>query len=114
MILAASFDLDRERAEPTWGDPSHRLLDRDDRPFTMAHLHVNNADIVADNEIALPLGALDRLVRAGAVSAVTPAGVRQVRVTSVGAGGTSVKRRLRVVKGATPARTARVASSFRT
>lgn len=65
----ASFDLERERAEPTWGDPSHRLLDRDDRPFAMAHLHVNNADVVADNEIALPLGALDRLVRAGVVGA---------------------------------------------
>ncbi len=39
---------------------------------------------------------------------------RQLRLTSVVAGGTSVKRRLRVVKLSTPARSARVASSFRT
>ncbi len=39
---------------------------------------------------------------------------RQLRLTSVVAGGTSVKRRLRVVNGSTPARSARVASSFRT
>lgn len=64
-----TFDLDRERAEPTWGDPTFRLLGREDGPFAMAHLHVNNDDIVADNEVALPLAALDALVEDGLIGA---------------------------------------------
>ena len=63
----SSFDLDRERAEPTWGDPSYRVIRRDHAPLAMAHLHVNDTDIRADNEVALPLRALDALVGEGAV-----------------------------------------------
>lgn len=65
------FDLDRERAEPTWGDPTLRLLDRDGGPFSMAHLHVNNTDVLADNEIALPSRGLDALVESGSVGAAS-------------------------------------------
>jgi D-proline reductase (dithiol) PrdB len=63
------FDLDRERAEPTWGDPTHRVIPREHSPLAMAHLHVNNADVLADNEIALPLRTLDTLVADGVVGA---------------------------------------------
>lgn len=64
-----AFDLDRERAEPTWGDPTHRVIPRVHPPLSMAHLHVNNADVIADNEVALPLRALDTLVADGIVGA---------------------------------------------
>ena len=64
-----SFDLDREREEPTWGDPSHRIIPSRCPPLAMAHLHVNEADILADNEVALPRRALDALVAQGTVGA---------------------------------------------
>lgn len=67
----APFDLDRERAEPTWGDPSHRAIPHDHGPLGMSHLHVNNADALADHEVALPCRALDRLVDAGVVGAAS-------------------------------------------
>jgi len=57
------FDLDRERAEPTWGDPSWRPIPHDARaPLAMSHLHVNNTDVLADHNVALPVDLLDELV----------------------------------------------------
>jgi D-proline reductase (dithiol) PrdB len=69
-----AFDGDRERREPTWGDPSWRAIRRDTRQgdLAMLHLHVNPADILADHEVALPLRALDRLVADGVVGASAP------------------------------------------
>jgi hypothetical protein len=64
-----AFDLDRERAEATWGDPTHRVIPRVHPPLAMAHLHVNNSDVVADNEVALPPRALDGLIADGVVGA---------------------------------------------
>ena len=64
-----AFDLDGERARPQWGDPSWRAI-----PATtpgpelrVAHLHINDADILADPEIALPMRTLAGLVQAGMV-----------------------------------------------
>jgi D-proline reductase (dithiol) PrdB len=57
------FDLDRERAEPTWGDPSWRAIPHaGGAPLAMSHLHVNNADVLADRNVALPVDLLDDLV----------------------------------------------------
>lgn len=69
-----SFDLDRERAEPGWGDPSWRGIPREtpQGSLGMAHLHVNNTDTLADHEVSLPLRALDALVREGIVGSSAP------------------------------------------
>lgn len=66
-----SFDVDRERAEPTWGDPSWRAIPRDTHQgaLAMAHLHLNATDTLADHEVSLPLRTLDRLVGDGVVGA---------------------------------------------
>ena len=68
------FDGEREKAEPTWGDPTHRVLPAplDGRDLGMMHLHVNSDDVLADPEIALPLGGLARLVDEGRVGSVAP------------------------------------------
>jgi hypothetical protein len=68
------FDLERERIEPTWGDPSFRVLPHalGDRPLAMSHLHVNDADVRADRNVALPVDALDELVAAGVVGRASP------------------------------------------
>jgi len=67
----AAFDTDRERAEPTWGDPSWRPIPKDvgQGDLSMAHLHVNTDDFAADHEVAMPLRALDHLVEGGVVGA---------------------------------------------
>jgi hypothetical protein len=63
------FDLDRERREPTWGDPTHRILPHElgTRPLLMSHLHVNDTDVRADRNVALPVDVLDELVASGRV-----------------------------------------------
>ena len=73
----APFDLDRERAEPTWGDPSFRVLPHDlaGTQVVMSHLHVNDADVLADPNVALPVDVLDDLVRDGVVGGAAPSHV---------------------------------------
>ena len=75
LYLAATqepFDLDRERTEPTWGDPSHRVIPHDAGVLDMAHLHVNDTDVRADRNVALPLDVLAEFVAHGIVGASSP------------------------------------------
>src|SRR2546430_4173798 len=61
----STFDLDREQANPEWGDPTWRSIPAtagsDD--IAVAHLHINDEDVVADPEIALPMRGLAGLAR---------------------------------------------------
>jgi D-proline reductase (dithiol) PrdB len=68
------FDLERERQEPTWGDPSWRRIPAavTSPELGMCHLHVNPADVLADHNVALPLDRLRELVGEGVVGAVAP------------------------------------------
>jgi hypothetical protein len=61
------FDLDAERARPEWGDPGWRPIPAGPKNLRVAHLHINDADLVADPEVALPIGALQSLVADGVV-----------------------------------------------
>jgi hypothetical protein len=57
------FDVERERQEPTWGDPSLRLIPADvtqDR-VDATHLHINTADLLEDVNVALPVHRLEEL-----------------------------------------------------
>jgi D-proline reductase (dithiol) PrdB len=65
----APFDLDQERARPEWGDPSWRAIPASSRPSDLgvAHLHINDEDLLADPEIALPTRLLDQLATEGLV-----------------------------------------------
>jgi hypothetical protein len=75
----AAFDLDREQANPEWGDPSWRAIPAEaaaagraqgapsDLTIGVAHLHINDEDLLADPEIALPAHLLSRLVSEGLV-----------------------------------------------
>jgi D-proline reductase (dithiol) PrdB len=69
-----SFDVERERREPTWGDPSWRRLPGSVAPgaLVMAHLHLNHADIVADRNVAFPVDVLAELVAERLVGGATP------------------------------------------
>ena len=63
------FDLDRERAEPFWGDPTYRLIPSDARPEEVAasHLHLNTRDLEEDYNVALPIRAFAQLAAAGRI-----------------------------------------------
>ncbi|MHB8614038.1 MAG: hypothetical protein ACYDAL_16690 [Candidatus Dormibacteraceae bacterium] len=63
----ASFDLDRERANPEWGDPSWRAIPTEAAApdIGVAHLHINDEDLLADPEIALPMHLLTSLANEG-------------------------------------------------
>lgn len=67
------FDGERERREPTWGDPTHRMIPHrvDEDRCGMMHLHVDNDAVLADRNIALPDAVLDELAADGVVGAAT-------------------------------------------
>ena len=69
-----SFDLEREQTQPEWGDPTWRRIPAASNPsdLAVAHLHINDADLVADPEVALPARALEHLVADGLVGSATP------------------------------------------
>jgi hypothetical protein len=72
LYLKASqdaYDLDRERAHPEWGDPTWRAIPASTEPgeLGVAHLHINDEDLIADPEIALPMRGLEQLVDDGVI-----------------------------------------------
>jgi len=64
-----SFDLEREQQHPEWGDPGWRSIPADASPkdLGVAHLHINDEDLLADPEIALPSRLLAELADEGVV-----------------------------------------------
>jgi D-proline reductase (dithiol) PrdB len=70
----APFDTEGERANPWWGDPSYRVIPRTatERDIVASHLHIENAYLQQDLDVALPLRRLDELVHAGVVGGVAP------------------------------------------
>ncbi len=68
-----SFDLVREQDDPEWGDPSWRSIPAGAAALEIgvAHLHINDEDILSDPEIALPAHLLDQLAAEGVISSAT-------------------------------------------
>ena len=68
-----SFDLTREQDNPEWGDPSWRSIPSGATAseIGVAHLHINDEDILADPEIALPAHLLEQLAAEGVVGGAT-------------------------------------------
>ncbi len=68
------FDMDTERANPMWGDPSWRRI-----PATATaagvevnHLHIDTSYAKRDLNVALPVDRLRELVAAGEVGSIAP------------------------------------------
>ena len=59
----APFDVERERSHPEWGDPGWRAIPArsEASDLGVAHLHINDVDLIADPEIALPTRLLEQL-----------------------------------------------------
>ena len=68
------FDMEREKQEPMWGDPSYRKI-----PITATqadidvnHLHVNTDYIKKDINVALPINRFQELAADGTIGALAP------------------------------------------
>lgn len=68
------FDVDRERQEPTWGDPTLRMIPADVAQVDIGatHLHIRTDDLLADVDVALPINRLNELVADGTIGAAAP------------------------------------------
>jgi len=66
------FDEERERREPSWGDPGFRTLpaDMDPAEVGISHLHINASDALADMNILLPLQRFKEMVTEGRVGSL--------------------------------------------
>jgi D-proline reductase (dithiol) PrdB len=55
--IDSPFDLERERAEPAWGDPSYRVIPTSVQAGELgaSHLHINTEPVLADVNVLLPL-----------------------------------------------------------
>lgn len=68
------FDMERERREPLWGDPSFRRIPAEATTGDVVanHLHVDTSYIHRDLNVALPLDRARELVAAGALGSLAP------------------------------------------
>lgn len=66
-----AFDLEQEDTRPEWGDPTWRSIPAVTRAqdIGVAHLHINDEDLLADPEIALPMQGLAELAQEGVIGA---------------------------------------------
>jgi hypothetical protein len=67
--LQPAFDMDAERERPEWGDPTWRAIPSSASDLGVAHLHINEEDLLADPEIALPRRLLSQLASEGVIGA---------------------------------------------
>ena len=63
------FDLEREKREPTWGDPTYRTLPTDIQQAEVgaSHLHINTRDVLEDVNILLPIHRFQELAAEGRI-----------------------------------------------
>lgn len=63
------FDLEKERQDPTWGDPTYRVIPTDVQPdqLGVSHLHVNPKDAQEDFNILLPIHRFQELAEQGLI-----------------------------------------------
>jgi D-proline reductase (dithiol) PrdB len=68
------FDLERERQNPPWGDPSFRTLptDMDVSEIGVSHFHINPCDVLEDMNILLPIQRFQELAAEGRVGGLAP------------------------------------------
>ncbi len=63
------FNLERERREPTWGDPSFRtiVVDISQDALGVSHLHVNPTPVQTDKNVLLPIDRFKELAAEGRI-----------------------------------------------
>jgi D-proline reductase (dithiol) PrdB len=68
------FDMERERQDPYWGDPSFRTLPRwaTEKDIAVNHIHIKTEYIYQDLNIALPLLRFQELAQSGEIGELAP------------------------------------------
>ena len=68
------FDMDRERREATWGDPTYRAIPRGttERDIDVNHLHINTGYILQDMNVIFPLALMAELEKEGMIGRLAP------------------------------------------
>lgn len=68
------FDMERERREPTWGDPTFRCIPKDTTAadIDVSHLHINTDYIHQDLDVMLPLKRLAEFETEGIIGRLAP------------------------------------------
>ncbi|MFH1983996.1 MAG: glycine/sarcosine/betaine reductase selenoprotein B family protein [Pseudomonadota bacterium] len=70
----APFDMEREKREPTYGDPTWRAIPRGTtgKDVAVNHLHINTSYIAEDINVMLPLTRMAELEADGVIGALAP------------------------------------------
>ncbi len=68
------FNLERERQQPTWGDPTYRAISVGTRRegIGASHLHIDTRDVLEDVNILLPLDRFQDLADTGRIGGQAP------------------------------------------
>ncbi len=68
------FDMEREKEEPTWGDPTHREIPKDatEKDIDVNHLHINTRYIKEDMNVMFPLARFRELEEEGIIGKLSP------------------------------------------
>jgi D-proline reductase (dithiol) PrdB len=68
------FDVDREKREPAWGDPSSREIPHTatEADIDVNHLHINTDYIKQDINVMLPLARFREFAKEGIIGALAP------------------------------------------
>jgi len=68
------FDMERERREAVWGDPTHREIPRNatEKDITVNHLHINTKYIQEDINVVLPLRRFEEFEKEGIIGGLVP------------------------------------------
>jgi D-proline reductase (dithiol) PrdB len=63
------FDMEREKSEPTWGDPTFRKIPRsaDETSIRADHLHINTDYIRQDMNVILPVARFGEFEQEGVI-----------------------------------------------
>jgi D-proline reductase (dithiol) PrdB len=68
------FDIERERREPTWGDPTYRTIPTHipQTELGASHLHYDTHDVLQDMDILLPVHRFQELLAQGRIGGLAP------------------------------------------
>jgi len=74
MKTDSPFDMERERREPLWGDPTYRKIPKTavETEIDVNHLHVNTDYVKQDMNVILPLKRFIEFEADGTVGALAP------------------------------------------
>ena len=74
MKFDPPFDMQKEKQDPTWGDPTYRSIPKGTtaNDIEVNHLHINSSYIYDDLNVILPLDRMEALAADGMIGDVAP------------------------------------------